>query len=237
MSEYLAPFEAMLDTLFPPGRIRAIDAGADWSDERAEVEKSGFLEALASEDGLPIGDVVTLWRALGYRAAPLAIGETMIDRSEQDADLAKPLLLAAAISGAADRVLSMTVDHANQRVQFGKPIGRQQAVQQQLAVMAEYVVAVRMSLDLASSGDWPTAEKAALAKVVAAIYAPQIANAAHAVHGAIGISADYDLQLYTRRLHTWRLEGGGETAWARKLGGSILSASDSSLDWMRRLLF
>lgn len=237
MSEYLAPFEAMLDALFPPERVRAIDAGADWSDERAEIEKSGFLEALASEGGLTIGDVVPLWRALGYRAAPLAIGEAMIDRSEGDADLAKPLLLAAAVSGAADRVLSMTVEHANQRVQFGKPIGRQQAVQQQLAVLAEHVVAVRMALDLASSGDWPTAERAALAKAVAAIYAPPIANTAHAVHGAIGISAEYDLHLFTRRLHTWRLEGGGETAWASKLGGSILSGSDSSLDWMRRSLF
>src|SRR3546814_5097152 len=44
---------------------------------------------------------------------------------------------AALISGAADRVVTMTASYANERVQFGKPIGRQQALQQNMAVMAE----------------------------------------------------------------------------------------------------
>lgn len=237
MSDVLAPFEAMLDKLFPPQRVREIDAGADWTAELAEIEASGFLDALADDD-LPFAEVVPLWRAIGHRAAPFEIADAMITRSVGGAsEPARALALSAAISGAADRVLAMTIDHAEQRSQFGKPIGRQQAIQQQLAVMAEQVVAVRLAVELASAGSWPTMNQAAFAKTVAATYAAPIANTAHAVHGAIGISEEYDLQLYTRRLQAWRLDGGGETLWAQRLGRSVLTAQDDTLDWIRSTLF
>lgn len=237
MSEILAPFEAMLDALFPLARVRDIDAGADWSRELAEVQASGFLDALAPGSGLTLTEVVPLWRALGHRAAPLAIGEAMIDRSGREAGPARALLLASAIAGAADTVLAMTVEHANQRVQFGKPIGRQQAVQQQLALMAEQAVAARLAVDLAATGDRLTTARAALAKTVSATYATQIANTAHAVLGAMGISAEHDLQIYTRRLHAWRLEHGSETHWAGALGRAALADDGSTLDWVRHSLF
>lgn len=41
MSDILAPFEAMLDRLFPPARVRAIDAGDGWLQERTAVEELG----------------------------------------------------------------------------------------------------------------------------------------------------------------------------------------------------
>lgn len=245
MSEFLAPFEAMLDALFAPARVRAFDAGADWAFERRAIEQSGFLDALLAEEGggagLAFAQAIPLWMALGSRAAPLEIGQAMIDRAapaQAEAAHARAVLLAAAIAGAAGRVLAMSVEHANQRVQFGKPVGRQQAVQQQLAVMAEQAAAIRLAVELAASGPgWPTAERAATAKTVAALYAPLIANTAHAVHGAIGISAEHDLQLYTRRLHAWRLEEGGETLWAGRLGARVLAAEATALDWVRAELF
>ncbi|MGN3973072.1 acyl-CoA dehydrogenase family protein [Tsuneonella sp. SYSU-LHT278] len=237
MSEILPPFEAMLTRLFPAARARAIDAGEDWSAERDEIEVAGFFDALTEKLAVSFAEVVPLWRAIGYRAAPLAIGEAMIDRSGRPGKELRQILLAAASSGAADRVLEMTTAYARERSQFGKPIGRQQAVQQQLALMAEQVVAIRMAVELAARSAWPGVERAALAKTVAATYATAIANTAHAIHGAIGISAEYDLQLYTRRLHAWRLDGGGETAWAASLGRSLLASGDDTLDWMRGALF
>ncbi len=237
MSEILAPFEAMLDKLFPAEKVRAIGAGAQWSAEYAEIEQSGFLDALTPDMALPFGEVASLWRAMGYRAAPLAIGEAMIDRSGRTTETAHTVLLASAIAGAADRVLEMTVAYAGQRIQFGKPIGRQQAIQQQLALMVEQVLAIRMAVQLAADCDWPPKELAALAKTVAATYAPLVANTAHAVHGAIGISDEYDLQLYTRRLHAWRLDRGSETAWSTVLGRSLLTSDDGTLDFMRSKLF
>jgi len=240
MSEYLAPFDILLAGLFPPARVRELDFGADWQGERDEIERSGFLDALVPEErggaGLSFAEIIPLWMALGSRAAPLEIGHAMIDRAE--AGEAFPLLRAAAMAGAAGRVLAMTADYANQRVQFGKPIGRQQAVQQQLAVMVEQVVAMRLAVELAASGGSGTSEvRMATAKTVTSLYAPAIANTAHAIHGAIGISAEHDLQLFTRRLHAGRLDGGAETFWARHLGRAMLGSTDSALDWMRRELF
>jgi acyl-CoA dehydrogenase len=240
MSEFLEPFERMLTLLFPPKRVRAIDGGAEWPGERAEIEQSGFLGAQVPEAsggaGLSLADTVELWRALGRNAAPLAIGETMIERACLG-DEARALLLAAAISGAADTILAMTVAYAGERSQFGKPIGRQQALQQQLAVMAEDCVAVRMAVELAAAGNTLDPLRVAAAKSVASASAPRIANTAHAVHGAIGISAEYDLQLYTRRLHEWRLAAGSETRWNRTLGHSLLTSHVSVLDWTRARLF
>jgi acyl-CoA dehydrogenase len=60
---------------------------------------------------------------------------------------------------------------------------------------------------------------AAIAKHGASLAAGQVAAIAHAVHGAIGISEEYDLQLLTRRLHGWRLADGSEGHWAGVLGG------------------
>ncbi|MGX7952716.1 acyl-CoA dehydrogenase family protein [Tsuneonella sp. HG249] len=245
MTEFLGPFEAMLEALFPPRRLREIIGEGDWGTEHQELERSGFLDALTPESaggaGLAFQEVIPLWMSIGLHAAPLEIGQAMIDRAGVDleqAEWARAVLLAAVIAGAAHRVLAMSVDYANHRVQFGKPVGRQQAVQQQLALMAEKVMAARFVVHLAADGPgWPTQAKAAAAKTVAAMYASDIANTAHAVHGAIGISAEHDLQIYTRRMHEWRLAGGAEKFWGRRLGERLLASSDDSLGWMRAELF
>jgi len=135
------------------------------------------------------------------------------------------VLRALLISGAAGRVLEMTVAYANERVQFGKPIGKQQAVQQQLSVLAEQAVAARIAAAIGARGGLtPSLFDAAVAKHGASLAAGQVAAIAHAVHGAIGISEEYDLQLLTRRLHAWRLADGSEGYWARALGERRLAA-------------
>jgi alkylation response protein AidB-like acyl-CoA dehydrogenase len=145
------------------------------------------------------------------------------------------ILRAAAIAGAADRLLQMTVSYANQRVQFGKPIGKQQAIQQQLAVMAEQTVLARIAAQIGlASGLPPSLAAAATAKQVTSSAAPQVANIAHAVHGAIGISEEYDLQVFSRRLHEWRLADGSESYWAAVLGRERIDAGAwSSVDFVR----
>ena len=59
---------------------------------------------------------------------------------------------------------------------------------------------------------------------------------AHAIHGAIGITAEFDLQLYTRRLHQWRADFGSELAWSRVLGQALLEEGERALDFMRQSL-
>ena len=140
------------------------------------------------------------------------------------------------IAGASDKLLTMTVAYANDRVQFGKPIGRQQAVQQQLAVMAEKAIACRIAAQIGcAAGLDPSVFAAATAKQVTSAAAPVIANIAHAVHGAIAISAEYNVQLYSRRLHEWRLADGSEVYWARILGSARLARADMpSVDFIAR---
>ena len=233
-NELSEPFERMLERLFPPSRTRAIDAGGGWSEERDEIERSGFLDALVSKAdgaaGLSFTEVAPLFAALGRHAAPLAIGVAMIERASRDDNErvnAASLLHAPA----------MAVAHANERVQFGKPVGRQQAVQQQLAVMAEETVAVRLAVELAANAGWPDMQRTALAKTVASDAAPRISAVAHAVHGAIGIGAEHDLQLYTRRLHAWRIAEGSENLWARRLGADLIASGERPVDYLRMVLF
>ncbi|WP_246623289.1 acyl-CoA dehydrogenase family protein [Sphingomonas colocasiae] len=144
------------------------------------------------------------------------------------------ILNAARIAGAAARLTGMATAYANERIQFGKPIGRQQALQQTLAVMAEDMVAARIASQLGCAGGLPPSPAAAAtAKSVASAAAARITATAHAVFGAIGISEEHDLQLFTRRLHEWRLADGAETFWNRRLGALRLAVEMGSVDFVR----
>lgn len=150
-------------------------------------------------------------------------------------------LAAVQLAGTLSRVLSMTVDFANQREQFGRSIGKFQAIQHQLAVLAEHTVASRMAAAIgcsdAAQGLWPQPLRAALAKARCSEAAALAAHIAHAVHGAIGVTAEFDLQLYTRRLHEWRAAFGAETHWHRVLGRALLADTGRTpLDFMREAL-
>lgn len=170
---------------------------------------------------------------------------TVLDEAPQA--MAAPHLLAdlqawclsALIAGAADRVLEMTLNFANQRVQFGKPIGRFQAIQQQISEMAEQVFGVRMASEMSCQADGfqPTPLTAALAKMQCSQAVDKIASISHAVHGAIGVTQEYDLQLHTRRLREWARSGGGHGYWANRIGAAALGSPHGALDFIRDSLF
>jgi alkylation response protein AidB-like acyl-CoA dehydrogenase len=143
------------------------------------------------------------------------------------------------IAGATDRVLAMTLDYANQRAQFGKPIGRFQAVQQQISLMAEHVWAARMAAQLAFQGDdgLPRPLLAALGKARASQAVPHVADIAHAVHGAIGVTEEFELQRYTRRLREWRLAAGSESHWHERIGTDALASGADALTYLRTALY
>ncbi|AVG40341.1 acyl-CoA dehydrogenase [Achromobacter insolitus] len=173
----------------------------------------------------------------GSLAAETSWALSDAERIEHGPSLA-PLAAAAyagLIAGAMERVLAMTLDYANQRSQFGKPIGRFQAVQQQISVMAEQACAARMAAQLAFQGSdaLPGPLLAALGKARASQAVPQVADIAHAVHGAIGVTEECDLQLYTRRLREWRLAGGSESYWHERIGAAALAHGSDALTYLR----
>ncbi len=143
-----------------------------------------------------------------------------------DLQAAGALITAALIAGALQRVLETTLRYANERAQFGKPIGKFQAVQQQLAVLAEQAFAARMAAELActESALQPQRLRAAVAKARAAEAAEKAVAIAHAVHGAIGVTAEFDLQLLTRRLQEWRGDHGSASYWQAELGRALVDA-------------
>ncbi|BDB23940.1 acyl-CoA dehydrogenase family protein [Cupriavidus sp. P-10] len=146
---------------------------------------------------------------------------------------------AAAIAGAMGRVFDMTLQYCNDRAQFGKSIGKFQAVQHQLSVMAQHVAAAGIAAELAFAGDrgTPARMPAAIAKARTSTAVPLVAATAHALHGAIGVTEEYDLQLYTRRLHEWRMADGSEAYWNRILGQSLLAQPGSTMtDFVRESL-
>lgn len=146
-------------------------------------------------------------------------------------------LVAAQLSGALSAVFQRTVQYANERNQFGRPIGKFQAIQHQLAVMSEHVFAARMAAQLGCSGDGvlPARLRVAVAKARASEAALVVAELSHSIHGAIGFTEEYDLQLLTRRLHAWRQTAGTESYWHSVAGACLVKQHQGlTLDLIRQ---
>ena len=143
-------------------------------------------------------------------------------------------LHAALLSGAMTRVFEMTLQYCNDRSQFGKSLGKFQAVQHQLSVMAEHTAAASISAEAAFQGPekTPSLLLAAMAKSRTSEATVLTASIAHALHGAIGVTEEYDLQLLTRRLHEWRMAHGSENYWNEVIGEQVLASELTLVDFV-----
>jgi acetyl-CoA C-acetyltransferase len=157
-----------------------------------------------------------------------------------DAETICNALHAAGMAGAMARIQALCVAYAVDRRQFGRAIGQFQAVQQELSVLAEQVAAAALAARLgcaASNGYLPDPLLAATAKMRCAGAAARVAAIAHAVHGAIGMTEEHVLGLFTRRLHEWRAAPGAENRCAARLGSALLAETAPSLfDFVRTRL-
>jgi acyl-CoA dehydrogenase len=141
------------------------------------------------------------------------------------------LLRSVQTAGALQALLEMTTKHATERVQFGKPIGGFQAIQHQIAVLAEHTALACVAAEAACDGsrlDFATLPLAT-AKVCSAEAAGIAAGIAHAVHGAIGFTREHALHLSTRRLWAWRSEYGSQTVWAQRIGRATCAGGSAAL--------
>jgi acyl-CoA dehydrogenase len=136
------------------------------------------------------------------------------------------MVRAAQIAGAMETVLAMATGYAGERVQFGKAIGSFQAIQHQMAVLAEQTAAAVMACEaaFAAAESRIVRLQAIAAKICASEAAGVGASVAHAVHGAIGFTHEHSLHLTTRRLWSWRSEFGSATAWSQCLGRAVCAA-------------
>ena len=136
------------------------------------------------------------------------------------------LLRSAQMAGAMDGVARLTQRYVRERHQFGRPIGAFQAVQ-------HHVVAIAQAAEISAMCTWRAAAawidgsagfEACAAKLVADEQARIAVRAAHQAHGAIGMTREYPLHLFTRRLNAWRLEFGTELRLSVALGAAVSSS-------------
>jgi alkylation response protein AidB-like acyl-CoA dehydrogenase len=168
-----------------------------------------------------------LWEKIPDDAINLGEGESIRD--------AGALIWTAMMAGAMSEIMRMVLVHANDRQQFGKSIGKFQAIQQQISVLAECVQAAGIAAEMTcqSGPDARNALAIAAGKARVSELALQVNSIAHAVHGAMGITEEFYLHYLTRRLNEWRLDFGSEGYWQEKLGKAYLdSSADGALDFL-----
>jgi acyl-CoA dehydrogenase len=156
--------------------------------------------------------------------APLEAAQS---RLESEGALCRSVQMA----GALERSLEHSLLYANERVQFGRPIAKFQAIQHMLAQLAAQVAAASAAADAAveASALAPDEFAIAVAKSRAGEAAGKGAEIAHQVHGAMGYTREHNLHYCTRRLWSWRDEFGNESWWQGRLGCMVAAQGADAL--------
>lgn len=142
------------------------------------------------------------------------------------------------MAGALQRMLEITVRYVGERQQFGRPVGRFQAVQQHVVHLGQQAALLDMAAahaGAAVAGDDDreyTRMAVSSAKVVADRAATIATAAAHQAHGAMGMTREYPLHLASRRLWAWTRQWGTGASVAIELG-RVARSSDPDELWSR----
>jgi len=121
------------------------------------------------------------------------------------------VFVAASSLGTAEYAFDLSLQHAQQRITFGKPIGQRQAVQRYLAEMATDIHALRLMLeDAAHAYDRGRriAAQAAMCKLFGLEAVARVTDRALLVHGGIGYTRKTPIErLYRDARLNWLEEG------------------------------
>ncbi|HTO72018.1 MAG TPA: acyl-CoA dehydrogenase family protein [Myxococcota bacterium] len=123
--------------------------------------------------------------------------------------------LSAEALGGAQKVLEDSVKYAKERVQFGKPIGVNQAIKHKCADM---LIQVESSKSITYYAAWAVAEKTAEAELAASMAKAYTSDAYRAtsaeniqIHGGVGFTWEYDCHLYFKRAKAIEVTYGDST--------------------------
>lgn len=125
---------------------------------------------------------------MGYMAALKILGEGRIG-------------LAARAVGSCDKLIEMSATYAKERIQFGKPIASNQAIQWMLADMATETEAARtLTLKAAHMVDEgkKVIKESSMAKLFASDVFNRVADRAVQIHGGMGYVSDYPVERFYR---------------------------------------
>lgn len=197
--------DVVIATQLGPGELVS---AAPWADLLMVVDGAGLHCAVESND---IEQTIEASVDRGVRLATITpphgkgvvLGGTDADAAFDFAAVA----VAAQLTGLAEAMLDMSVRYANQREQFGVPIGSFQAIKHQLAdvyVANSFAAPVVARAAWSVATDAPTRSRdASHAKYAATVAAQRAARTALQVHAGIGYTFEHDLHMWMKR--TWTL--------------------------------
>lgn len=146
------------------------------------------------------------------------------------------LTRSAALLGTAWGAYELTRRYVMEREQFGAPLVKIPAVSTTLAQMAVRTRFAQSALDRATAAcaDADTSElcrfgAVSAARISAATAATLVARTSHQLHGAVGITAEYDLHRYSSKLWALRDADQSEFAYCRRLGARVRDEGEIEL--------
>jgi hypothetical protein len=131
------------------------------------------------------------------------------------------LAVAHELVGASRKALALAREHALERIQFGQPIARFQAVRHRLAETLVALETATAVLDAAWRDQSPVT--AAMAKATAGRSARTVARHCQQVLAGIGFTTEHDLHRSVRRILVLDQLFGSHTSLTQRLGEDLLS--------------
>jgi alkylation response protein AidB-like acyl-CoA dehydrogenase len=157
--------------------------------------------------------------------ASASISGNRLDADAGELRLDGAALCAALASGIASRTVELAVAYAKERVQFGKPIGVNQAVKHMCADMLVRAEVARAAVDASGvslDANDPGAQRAvATAKLLACEAAIANAKTCIQVHGGMGFTWEVDAHLYLKRASVLATQFGGLDAQAELVASTL----------------
>jgi acyl-CoA dehydrogenase len=200
----------------------------------APVERNGRLYVACLETGswkLPaaVGNIAgePVVRGIQVQGLPVscwAPTDLAFAAGMEVLELRRALAGAVGLAGVLQRTAELAISYAAQRVQFGQPISRFQAVQTHLCRLASEAQLVAVLVDSVQARLGEEANPVldfgsiAAARSLAGRAAVVAARTAHQVHGAIGVTMEYPLHRLSRRLWEWEAAAGTSEYWSIRLG-------------------
>ncbi len=136
----------------------------------------------------------------------------------------------AQMAGALTALAGLVTGYTGQRHQFGRPLRAFQAVQSHVVTVHQQAALTGAALDgVLSAGRTSAPFEIAALKVLANRAATIAARAAHQAHGAMGMTQEYPLHLFTRRLWAWRNQYGDAEFWSGRIGAAAVAAGPDAL--------
>lgn len=133
--------------------------------------------------------------------------------------------IAAQALGIAQGALEASIKYAKERVQFGKPIATQQAIQWMIADMATEIDAARLLVYRAAwnkDNGLSYGKEAAMAKLFASETASRVAGKAIQIHGGYGYTESYPVERAYRDAKITEIYEGTSEAQRMVIAGNVL---------------